>query len=81
MNKSFVAVVALVGTAASASAADLPARTYTKAPPMVAAIYDWSGFYIGVNGGGGSSHNCWDLNNDGISGSGLIFSSLPRRLP
>ena len=28
---------------------------------MVAAIYDWSGFYIGLNGGGGSSHNCWDL--------------------
>jgi outer membrane immunogenic protein len=26
---------------------------------MVAAIYDWSGFYIGINGGGGWSHNCW----------------------
>ena len=26
---------------------------------MIAAIYDWSGFYIGLNGGGGSSHNCW----------------------
>ena len=40
----------LLGTA-SASAADLAARPYTKAPPMVAQIYDWSGFYIGVNGG------------------------------
>jgi outer membrane immunogenic protein len=27
----------------------------------MAAIYDWSGFYIGVNGGGGSAHTCWDL--------------------
>ncbi len=28
---------------------------------MIAAIYDWSGFYIGLNGGGGSSHKCWDI--------------------
>src|SRR5712664_2141150 len=50
--------VALVLTA-PASAADLAARPYTKAPPMIAAIYDWSGFYIGANGGWGSSRNCW----------------------
>jgi outer membrane immunogenic protein len=48
---------------APASAADLAARPYTKAPPpMVAAIYDWTGFYMGLNGGGGSSHKCWDIN-------------------
>jgi len=34
-------------------AADLGARTtYTKAPAAVAAIHDWSGFYLGVVGGG-----------------------------
>ena len=55
-----VALAALGMAAAPASAADLAARPYTKAPaPMIAAIYDWSGFYIGLNGGGGSSHNCW----------------------
>ncbi|WFU21020.1 outer membrane beta-barrel protein [Bradyrhizobium sp. CB1717] len=43
-----------------ASAADLAARPYTKAPVAVASIYNWSGFYIGANAGGGSSHNCWD---------------------
>ena len=26
---------------------------------MIAALYDWSGFYIGANGGWGSSHSCW----------------------
>ena len=31
---------------------------------MIAAIYDWSGFYIGLNGGGGSSRKCWDINNN-----------------
>jgi outer membrane immunogenic protein len=63
MKNFLLATVGLValGVAAPASAADLAARPYTKAPPMVAAIYDWSGFYIGANGGWGSSHNCWDV--------------------
>lgn len=63
MNKNLLlAAVSLValGAAAPAVAADLAARPYTKAPAMVAAIYDWSGFYIGINGGGGSSHSTWD---------------------
>src|SRR3954471_3109942 len=56
------ASIIALGMAAPASAADLAARPYTKAPPMVAAaVYDWSGFYIGGNGGGGWSRNCWDL--------------------
>jgi len=65
MKKFFLTVAGLAafGAATSAVAADLPARTYTKAPPMIAAIYDWSGFYIGANGGGGTSRNCWDINN------------------
>ncbi len=54
--------LAAVSMSAPAVAADLAARPYTKAPPpMVAAIYDWTGFYIGLNGGGGSSHKCWDF--------------------
>lgn len=56
-----IGIVAL-GLSAPASAADLAARPYTKAPPpMVAAIYDWSGFYIGINGGWGTSRKCWDF--------------------
>src|ERR1700754_4893379 len=54
----------VLGVAAPASAADLAARPYTKAPPpVVAPVYDWSGFYIGANGGGGWSHKCWDVTN------------------
>lgn len=63
MKKILFATIGIValGLSAPASAADLAARPYTKAPaPMVATIYDWSGFYIGINGGGGSSHKCWD---------------------
>jgi len=65
MKKFLVTVVGLAGLGvAPALAADLPARVYTKAPPpVVAPIYNWSGFYIGINGGGGSAHKCWDINN------------------
>jgi outer membrane immunogenic protein len=57
-------LVAALSMAAPAGAADLPAA-YTKAPSMIAAVYDWTGFYIGLNGGGGSAHKCWDINNNG----------------
>jgi outer membrane immunogenic protein len=53
------AAVTLLFTGA-ASAADLAARPYTKAPVIAAPIYNWGGFYIGANGGWGSSHKCWD---------------------
>jgi outer membrane immunogenic protein len=71
MKKIFFVTASLVAlsAASSASAADLAARPYTKAPPMVAAVYDWTGFYIGINGGGGFSHNSWDLVGGGHEGS------------
>jgi outer membrane immunogenic protein len=55
--------LAAAGITTAASAADLPARTYAKsAPPAyVAAVYDWSGFYVGVNGGWGGANNSWSL--------------------
>ncbi len=37
-------------------AADIAARPYTKAPAL-AAVYDWTGFYIGVNAGVGVGRN------------------------
>ena len=63
MKKVLLVTASLIalGAGAPAVAADLAARPYTKAPPMVAAVYDWSGFYIGANGGWGSSRNCWDF--------------------
>lgn len=61
MKKILLGAASLIAMGSMASAADLAARPYTKAPPMMAAVYDWSGFYIGINGGGGSAHTCWDL--------------------
>jgi outer membrane immunogenic protein len=67
MKKFLLGTVGLLalGMAAPATAADLAARPYTKAPPpMVAPIYDWSGFYIGANGGWAESHSCVDFFNN-----------------
>jgi outer membrane immunogenic protein len=76
MDKSFVAVIALLGTTTLASAADLPAAPYTKAPPPIIAAYDWSGFYVGINAGGATSHNCWAVNNDNITGFGPLAPAV-----
>lgn len=62
MKKFLLSALGLVALSGSAIAADLAPRPYTKAPPpYVAPIYDWTGFYIGANGGWGQSHNCWDF--------------------
>jgi outer membrane immunogenic protein len=56
-------LVAVAGFAGAASAADLPVKAYTKAPAVVAPIYNWAGLYIGIDGGGASSRNCWNVTN------------------
>src|SRR5260370_23438207 len=45
------AAFAVVTTIPEASAADLAARPYTKAPPVMVEVYNWTGFYIGGNAG------------------------------
>lgn len=50
MNKFLLAAVSVVLGTASAQAADLAAH-YTKAPVM-APVYNWTGFYVGGNVGG-----------------------------
>src|ERR1700739_623595 len=75
MKKVLLAAAGRVAlSVAPALAADLPARTYTKAPAIVAPIYNWSGFYVGLNGGGGASPKCW-----GLRGAGGGGTSAPMR--
>src|SRR5580704_13548582 len=54
-----IGTAALVAFAAPALAADLPARTYSKAPAYTApeVVYNWTGFYIGGNIGGAFADN------------------------
>jgi outer membrane immunogenic protein len=61
MKKLLLGTVGLLALSGSAMAADLPARTYKAPPPIIAPIYDWTGFYIGANGGWAESRNCWGV--------------------
>ncbi len=66
------AAVITLGAAAPAAAADLPARApapYAKAPAMIEAAYDWSGFYVGINGGGATGNVDWNEDLVGDEGS------------
>jgi outer membrane immunogenic protein len=67
MKKFLLAGVALISLASAASAADLAARRYTKAPAPVSPIYNWSGFYAGVMGGYG-----WGSSLTGGFGGGTL---------
>jgi outer membrane immunogenic protein len=53
MKKLVLALTAIAAFTGSASAADLAARPYTKAPAPVLPSYNWTGFYIFGGGGGG----------------------------
>ncbi|MGA2290766.1 outer membrane protein [Bradyrhizobium sp.] len=58
MKRTLFTTVSLgvLGLMSPALGADLP--PYGKAPAVVSPLYDWSGFYVGVFGGGGfGNHN------------------------
>jgi len=67
MKKVLLALSAAAAFSGSALAADLPARTYTKAPPPVVTP-SWTGFYIFGGGGGG----IWSADSfSSVTGTGL----------
>jgi outer membrane immunogenic protein len=52
MKSFLLGAVALVAMTAAASAADLGSRMVTKAPP-IPQVYNWTGPYVGIQGGYG----------------------------
>src|SRR5664280_2020110 len=56
-----------VGALQSASAADIPAPVY-KAPPAAVVVSNWTGCYIGINGGYGWGRK--DFSNDTVGDLG-----------
>jgi outer membrane immunogenic protein len=53
-----------------AAAADLSVAPLYKAPPQVSPVYNWTGFYLGANGGGGWGRSWWQSQSTGIDLSG-----------
>ena len=68
---SLATVLAGIGSTA-ALAADLGARTYTKAPAMMAAVSNWSGFYIGADAG-----YAFNGSSSGVLTNGVGVGPLP----
>jgi outer membrane immunogenic protein len=52
--------LAALGAATPAFAADMAVKA-APPPAPVLAVYNWTGFYIGANGGWAQAHNCWDF--------------------
>jgi outer membrane immunogenic protein len=69
MKRSFVAGLGLLALAGlPASAADLPRGSTPYRAPAYAAQYNWTGFYLGINGGGAWGDSDW---------SGFAVSNSP----
>ncbi|WP_245283518.1 hypothetical protein [Bradyrhizobium sp. URHD0069] len=67
-----VALAALLG--GSAMAADLSTAPMYKAPPAV-AVWSWTGFYIGINGGYGFGNNDFTQS---LTQPGIVASSFDK---
>ncbi|OKO91093.1 membrane protein [Bradyrhizobium sp. NAS80.1] len=67
MKKVLLASACLFALTGAASAADLAARPYTKAPVAVASVYNWTGFYLGIVGGG-----AWQSDSDPKMKGGFV---------
>ncbi len=77
MKKFLLASVALLTLTGAASAADLAARPYTKAPMMPPVAQSWTGFYIFGGAGGG----LWDTDSHTTRTiGGISTSTLDQRL-
>ena len=77
MKRMFVVGAALLALTGAAVAADLPpAPNYYKAPAFMPPPFTWTGFYIGVNGGGGFGNSKWDTTNGFNTSGGIVGGTI-----
>ena len=80
-----LAALALLASSFSAQAADIPRPVYKGVRPVV-AYYNWTGFYVGINGGYGWGTSDWSVVPDGqqqaqrLAGRRHAWLQLPGRL-
>jgi outer membrane immunogenic protein len=77
MKRILLAGAGVLAMASLANAADLPRQMYSKAPPpMAAPYYNWTGFYIGINGGGAWGTSSWDSTRSFDVSGGMIGGTV-----
>ncbi len=75
MKKLVLALTAIAAFSGTALAADLPARTYSKAPVVMPPAPSWTGFYLFGGGGGG----LWTADDSTVpTGPGGLVSGTQR---
>ena len=79
MKRLCLASIGLVALAGAAAAADLarpqPVPYYPKAA-VFAPPYSWTGFYVGINGGGGFGRSNWDSTGSRNISGGLVGGTV-----
>ena len=69
MQKIFLLGIAAAGLlSGSALASDLPTKAPVYKAPIAAPPYNWSGFYLGVNFGGGWSNGSLNIPGNNLYG-------------
>ena len=72
----FAGALSLFAATPAAFAADLPAGPPAQAPaayvPVVTPVYNWSGIYIGINGGYSFGSTDWSSPTAGVVGTGTF---------
>lgn len=73
-----VGLMVMAGLTGTASAADLPRQQpIYKAPAYVSPVFNWTGAYIGLNGGGGWGTSNWNgLPNSASVSGGLVGGTV-----
>jgi len=78
MKRLLFAGLGLIALTGVAAAADLPPAPgpYYKAPAYAPIPFSWTGFYIGVNGGGAFGTSNWDSTGSFSTTGGLVGGTL-----
>lgn len=78
MVRVLLASVGMAALMGAAAAADLPPRYSPIAPqsPFIAPIYNWTGLYVGINGGGAWGRSDWTSTNDFHVSGGLVGGTV-----
>jgi len=79
MKRVFLSCVGLLALAGAATAADMsqpPPPLYPVKAPIYVPAYSWTGFYVGLNGGGGLGSSAWNSTGSFDVSGGVIGGTV-----